>query len=100
MPINTTIHWHGLEYVTMQNFRHENLTIYRQTGTPWSDGVPGLGQQPILPGKSFVYRFIASPPGTHWYHAHSRMTLFDGLYGGIFIRYGSLFSSSAACACR
>ncbi|KAK4245415.1 multicopper oxidase [Corynascus novoguineensis] len=70
MPRNATVHWHGIA----------------QTGTPWSDGVIGLSQKPILPGESFVYRFKASPPGTHWYHSHERMTLEDGLYGAIFVK--------------
>ncbi|RJE19619.1 hypothetical protein PHISCL_08037 [Aspergillus sclerotialis] len=54
--------------------------------TPWSDGTPGMTQKPIEPDESFIYRFKASPSGTHWYHSHSRTTLLDGLYGGIFIR--------------
>ncbi|KAH8695156.1 conidial pigment biosynthesis oxidase Arb2/brown2 [Talaromyces proteolyticus] len=70
MPFNNTVHWHGL---MMQ-------------GTPWSDGAPGLSQKPIEMDQSFIYRFKASPAGTHWYHAHSRATLLDGLYGSIFIR--------------
>ncbi|KAF5007923.1 hypothetical protein FDECE_5839 [Fusarium decemcellulare] len=70
MPFNTTVHWHGLE-------------MY---GTPWSDGTPGMSQKPIETGQSFVYRFKASPAGTHWYHSHSRTTVLDGLYGPIFIR--------------
>ncbi|KAF3403687.1 Laccase abr2 [Penicillium rolfsii] len=70
MPFNSSIHWHGL---MMQ-------------GTPWSDGAPGATQLPIEPEEIFIYRFKASPSGTHWYHAHSRTTLLDGLYGGIFIR--------------
>jgi FtsP/CotA-like multicopper oxidase with cupredoxin domain len=55
--------------------------------TPWSDGVPGLTQKPIEPGQRFVYRFEANPPGQYWYHAHSRGTLQDGLYGGLYIRH-------------
>ncbi|KAM0543071.1 hypothetical protein ACHAPJ_012520 [Fusarium lateritium] len=70
MPFNTTVHWHGLE-------------MY---GTPWSDGTPGMSQKPIEIGQSFIYRFKASPAGTHWYHSHSRTTVLDGLYGPIFIR--------------
>ncbi|KAA6409839.1 MAG: hypothetical protein FRX48_06451 [Lasallia pustulata] len=73
MPQNTTIHWHGIA----------------QTGSPWSDGTPGLTQAPIEPGDSFVYRFKASPAGTFWYHSHSRMSLLDGLYGALFIRPNS-----------
>lgn len=56
-------------------------------GTPWSDGTPGMSQKPIEMGQSFIYRFKASPAGTHWYHSHSRATVLDGLYGPIFIRY-------------
>ncbi|KAL2132532.1 hypothetical protein VTI74DRAFT_3692 [Chaetomium olivicolor] len=70
MPRNASVHWHGIA----------------QEGTPWSDGVIGLSQKPILPGKSFTYRFKASPPGTHWYHSHERMSLVDGLYGAIYVR--------------
>ncbi|OAK94567.1 multicopper oxidase [Phaeosphaeriaceae sp. SRC1lsM3a] len=70
MEVNTTVHWHGLEMI----------------GTPWSDGVPGLTQKPIDPGEKFVYRFKASPPGTYWYHSHTRTTLLDGLYGPLFIK--------------
>ncbi|KAI9762128.1 MAG: hypothetical protein M4579_000608 [Chaenotheca gracillima] len=70
MPFNTTLHWHGIE----------------QLNTPWADGVPGLSQKPIEPGHSFVYKFVASPYGTYWYHAHSRGNLQDGLYGALHIR--------------
>lgn len=46
----------------------------------------GLSQKPILPGESFVYKFKASPAGTHWYHSHERMSLVDGLHGAMFIK--------------
>nr|BBH92358.1 hypothetical protein KTA_05570 [Thermogemmatispora argillosa] len=50
----TSIHWHGLEVPSQQ------------------DGVPGLGQQPIQPGQSYVYDFTVHDQdvGTHWYHSH------------------------------
>ncbi|KID73886.1 laccase, partial [Metarhizium brunneum ARSEF 3297] len=70
MNRNATVHWHGLA----------------QEGTPWADGVMGLSQKPILPGESFVYKFKASPAGTHWYHSHERMSLVDGLHGAMFIK--------------
>lgn len=70
LPFNTTIHWHGIE----------------QRGSPWSDGVPGLSQRPIEPGETYIYKWQANTYGTYWYHAHSRTTLQDGLYGAIFIR--------------
>ena len=43
MPLNTTIHFHGIT----------------QLGTPWSDGVPGVSQAPIQPNESFIYRWTA-----------------------------------------
>jgi len=48
----TTIHWHGVEV------------------PPGMDGVPGLSQEPIKPGGTFTYEFVARPAGTRWYHAH------------------------------
>ncbi|MEW6272511.1 MAG: multicopper oxidase domain-containing protein [Thermodesulfobacteriota bacterium] len=49
-----TIHWHGMH----------------QQGTWQSDGVPNVTQQPVPPGGSYVYHFIATRPGTLWYHCH------------------------------
>lgn len=69
MPMNTTIHFHGI----------------KQIGTPWSDGVPGLTQRYIQPGKSFTYKWKADQYGSYWYHAHSRGQIDDGLYGPILI---------------
>jgi FtsP/CotA-like multicopper oxidase with cupredoxin domain len=57
-----------------------------QTNTPWSDGVPGLSQQPIQPGSKFVYRWTANYYGTYFYHAHERSHMNDGLYGAIYVR--------------
>lgn len=42
------------------------LIIGRQYNTPWSDGVPGLSQKPILPGESFTYKWTATQYGTYW----------------------------------
>ncbi|KAB8076014.1 multicopper oxidase-domain-containing protein [Aspergillus leporis] len=69
MPYDATIHFHGIE----------------QLNTPWSDGVPGLTQKPILPGGTFTYRWTATDYGTYWYHAHARSLMADGLYGAIWI---------------
>ncbi|MBI5816410.1 MAG: multicopper oxidase domain-containing protein [Nitrospinae bacterium] len=49
-----TIHWHGL--VMKNNWKN--------------DGVPGVTQKAIEPGKSFTYKFTAEPSGTMWYHCH------------------------------
>jgi FtsP/CotA-like multicopper oxidase with cupredoxin domain len=48
----TTIHWHGVEVPVAM------------------DGVPHLSQEPIAPGATFTYEFVAVPAGTRWYHAH------------------------------
>ncbi|KAJ5743067.1 hypothetical protein N7533_010169 [Penicillium manginii] len=68
-PFNVTVHFHGIE----------------QLGTPWSDGVPGVSQRPIVTGQSFLYRWTAVDYGAYFYHAHHRGQLEDGLYGPIYI---------------
>lgn len=47
----TTVHWHGVDV--------PNAT----------DGVPGITQPPVQPGKTFVYEVEARPAGTRWSHA-------------------------------
>ncbi|WP_374443356.1 multicopper oxidase domain-containing protein, partial [Stella sp.] len=53
LPEHTTIHWHG------------------QRLPNGMDGVGGLNQPQIPPGKTFVYEFIARRPGTFMYHPHA-----------------------------
>jgi cytochrome c553 len=60
-----TIHWHGTH----------------QHGTWQSDGVPAVTQQPVPPGGSFRYQFIATKPGTLWYHCHVNVPEHVGLRG-------------------
>ena len=57
-----------------------------QRNTPWSDGTPGLSQKPIPPGGRFLYKWRATEYGAHWYHAHSRGHVEDGLFGAIHVR--------------
>lgn len=53
LPEHTTIHWHGM-------------------GLPnGMDGVGGLTQPHIPPGKTFVYEFQVERHGTFMYHPHS-----------------------------
>lgn len=65
LPEPTTIHWHGI--------RLNNA----------ADGVPGLTQEPIQPGGTFVYEFTCPDAGTFWYHPHfnSLQQLGRGLVG-------------------
>jgi FtsP/CotA-like multicopper oxidase with cupredoxin domain len=52
LPEPTTVHWHG---VLLPN---------------GMDGVGGLTQDYILPGKTFKYEFTFTKPGTFMYHPH------------------------------
>lgn len=65
----TTIHFHGIV----------------QQGTPWADGVPGLTQEAIPAGSSYLYKWTADASGTYFYHSHFRSQIMDGLYGAIII---------------
>ncbi len=67
LPIGTVIHWHGLL-------------------VPWQmDGVEGITQHAIPPGKSFSYQFTLYQAGTYWYHAHAGFQEQEGLYGAFII---------------
>ena len=65
----TTAHWHGLRVPNAM------------------DGVPGLTQDPVLPGGHFDYRFTPRDAGTFWYHPHfqSAQQLDRGLAGAIVV---------------
>lgn len=67
----TALHWHG----------------FLQTATPWEDGVPGVDQCPIPPGKSYTYQFKAELYGTTWYHSHYSAQYSGGVTGPMII-YG------------
>jgi FtsP/CotA-like multicopper oxidase with cupredoxin domain len=49
--------------------------------------VPKISQEPIPPGGSFTYEFVATPAGTRWYHAHfdELAQQGDGLVGPLII---------------
>lgn len=71
LPVSISIHFHGV----------------LQKGTPWSDGVPGITQYPILSGDTYTYVFrLQDQYGASWYHAHYRGYASDGIYGPINIR--------------
>lgn len=53
LPEQTSVHWHG------------------QRLPCGMDGVSGLTQPSIPPGKTFVYEFTARRPGTFMYHPHA-----------------------------
>lgn len=53
LPEHTTVHWHG--FVLPNGM----------------DGVGGLTQPHIKPGKTFVYEFVVKRSGTFMYHPHA-----------------------------
>ncbi|HYE84478.1 MAG TPA: multicopper oxidase family protein [Clostridia bacterium] len=64
-----TIHWHGYPLKSAM------------------DGVPGLNQNAIKPGETFIYAFSADMAGTYWYHSHqeSSVQVDKGLYGALIV---------------
>ena len=67
LPVETTIHWHGLA------LRND------------MDGVHDLTQPAVKPGATFKYRFTVPDPGTYWFHPHTGLQLDRGLYSPLII---------------
>ncbi len=74
LDMETTVHWHGI--------RLKNKF----------DGVPHTTQDPILPGKSFLYEITFPDAGIYWYHPHVREDYQQelGLYGNILVMPNNL----------
>ncbi|HUR12899.1 MAG TPA: multicopper oxidase family protein [Mycobacteriales bacterium] len=64
-----TLHWHGVEVPNAE------------------DGVAGVTQDAVAPGKTYTYRFVASRAGTFWYHSHqvSHTQVRRGLLGALVV---------------
>ncbi|RYL87523.1 multicopper oxidase family protein [Sporolactobacillus sp. THM19-2] len=69
LPSPVSIHWHGYPVPNKM------------------DGVPGVTQDAVAPGKSFTYSFVADRAGTYWYHSHqdSVNQVDRGLYGAFIV---------------
>ena len=67
MPVETSIHWHGVLV------------------PPGMDGVPEISFPAIQPGASFTYEFPIRQSGTYWYHSHSHLQEQRGVYGAMVI---------------
>lgn len=52
------------------------------------DGVPHVTQDPIKPGETFTYEFVARTPGSHMYHSHHNATdqVGRGLLGAFIVQ--------------
>jgi FtsP/CotA-like multicopper oxidase with cupredoxin domain len=64
VPDGVTLHWHGVDVPNAE------------------DGVAGVTQDAVGPGKSYVYRFVAQDAGTYWYHSHQVAN--EQVRGGLF----------------
>ncbi len=62
LPEEAVVHWHG---IALRNDM---------------DGVPGVTQEAVTPGKSFMYEFTVPDPGSYWFHPHNGLQLDQGLY--------------------
>jgi manganese oxidase len=67
------------------------------------DGVPHVTQDPIKPGESFTYEFVARTVGSHMYHSHHNATdqVGRGLLGAFIVeprdaeqRYDKLYDAT------
>ena len=63
LPEPTAPHWHGLEIPIEM------------------DGVPGVTQDPVMPGGRFIYEFTLNQNGTFFYHSHMPMQEMMGMIG-------------------
>lgn len=69
IDLPSAVHWHGV--------RLDNAF----------DGVPGLTQDPVLPGKDFTYTVHFPDAGIYWYHPHVREDIEQamGLFGNMLV---------------
>ena len=65
LPEPSSIHWHGFE---------DHIGY---------DGMPGISQEPLKPGETFVYNFNIKQEGTYFYHSHMAMQELAGMLGAV-----------------
>jgi FtsP/CotA-like multicopper oxidase with cupredoxin domain len=63
LPEASSLHWHGFE---------DHIG---------NDGMPGISQEPVRPGETFVYNFDIHQEGTYFYHSHMAMQEMAGMLG-------------------
>ncbi|XP_018346836.1 PREDICTED: laccase-4-like isoform X2 [Trachymyrmex septentrionalis] len=68
------VHWRGQTQMEM----------------PYMDGTPLVTQCPIPSYTTFQYKFRASIPGTHLWHAHAGADVTDGIIGSLIVRQADL----------
>jgi FtsP/CotA-like multicopper oxidase with cupredoxin domain len=73
LPEETSVHWHGFELPVQY------------------DGASTMTQNPIPPGKSFVYEFDVHEEGTFFYHTHVAMQEAFGMVGWMIVHPRKVF---------
>lgn len=73
LPEDTEVHWHGFEMPVQY------------------DGASTMTQNPIKPGKSFVYEFDVHEEGTFFYHTHVAMQEAFGMVGWLIVHPRKVF---------
>ncbi|MFD9702097.1 multicopper oxidase family protein [Lentzea sp. NPDC059081] len=70
-----TLHWHGVDVPNAE------------------DGVPGVTQEAVRPGKQHVYRFVPNRAGSFWYHTHrdALENVERGLFGSLVVEDAEKF---------
>ncbi|XP_011156719.2 laccase-4 isoform X1 [Solenopsis invicta] len=68
------VHWRGQTQMEM----------------PYMDGAPLVTQCPIPSYTTFQYKFRASIPGTHLWHAHAGADVTNGIIGSLIVRQADL----------
>ena len=74
LPEETTVHWHGFELPVQY------------------DGSSTMTQNPIKPGKSYVYEFDVHEEGTFFYHTHVAMQEAFGMVGWFIVHPRKVFT--------
>jgi FtsP/CotA-like multicopper oxidase with cupredoxin domain len=84
LPQDSAVHWHGIRIANAM------------------DGAAGVTQDPVPPGGSFDYDFVARDPGTYWYHAHARSweQVARGLAGPLIVEEAEPWLGLAGAATR
>lgn len=69
IDLPATVHWHGVRLANP------------------NDGVPGVTQDPVAPGGSYVYTVHFPDAGVYWYHPHVREDIEQamGLFGNMLV---------------
>lgn len=76
----TTMHWRG----------------QTQGEMPYMDGTPLITQCPISSYSTFQYKFRASVPGTHLWHAHAGADVSNGIFGALIVKQADLLEPHRA----